>query len=76
MKPKTILYNGAEYDATKLGKVGLEAFVSLKFIEGRCQEAERKLAVLDHARSQYIRELKADIIESQSGIKLSDLLAD
>jgi hypothetical protein len=76
MKPRIVLYNGVEYDVAKLSKVGLETFVSLKFVEGRCQEAERKLAVLNHARSQYVRELKDDIIESRTGIKLSDLLAD
>lgn len=71
-----ILYSGLEYSAHRLSKAGMEALTLLQFVEGRCREAEQKLAALEQARSRYMHELKAAIIESKSGIKVSDLLSD
>lgn len=73
---KTFRIDGVEYATASLSQGGQEILDRLNFTRTMLRDLSNQMALLTKAKNAYIADLKAEIVQSRTGLDLGTLFSD
>lgn len=68
--------DGREYNMLDVSEEGRELVARLSFIKLKINEMNKQMALLAKAKNAYINDLKAEIIQTRTGVDFGDLFSN